>query len=86
MKKQRIDKLLVDVGLADTRNKAQALIMAGVVLVNEKRVEKPSENFTPGKNIRLKGDPLEVKYVGRGGQKLEKALIEFHICPNEYEC
>lgn len=86
MKKERIDKLLVESGFADSRAKAQALVMAGVVLVNEKRVEKSSENFTPDSKIRLKGNPSETKYVGRGGLKLERALEEFHICPSEYVC
>lgn len=86
MKKARIDKLLLEQGFADSRTKAQALIMAGVVLVNEKRVEKPSEIFTLDAKIRLKGKSDEIKYVGRGGLKLERALHEFHIQPNEYVC
>ena len=45
MPKERIDKLLTDLGLASSRTKAQAMVMAGVVLVDEKRVEKPSETF-----------------------------------------
>lgn len=86
MKKERIDKLLVDFKLADSLPKAQALIMSGVVLVNEQRVEKSSENFPADSKIRLKGETAESKYVGRGALKLEKALHEFHICPNEYIC
>lgn len=86
MKKARIDKLLVDRGLADSRNKAQALVMAGAVLVNEKRVEKPSESFDAEVNIRLKDAGPESRYVGRGGLKLEAALDHFHIRPNEYVC
>lgn len=86
MKKQRIDKLLVDSGLAESRTKAQALVMSGVVLVGEKRVEKPSQEFLGNENIRIKGDPPESKYVGRGGLKLEKALKDFHIQPSEYDC
>lgn len=86
MKKERIDKLLVELGLAESRTKAQALVMAGVVLVNEQRVEKPSQEFISNENIRIKGDPLETKYVSRGGLKLEKALQEFQIRPNEYVC
>lgn len=86
MKKERIDKLLFERGLAESRSKAQALIMAGVVLVDEKRVEKPSETASPDSNIRLKGLSPESKYVSRGGLKLEKALAEFHICLNEYVC
>lgn len=86
MKKERIDKLLVEQRLADSRTKAQALVMSGVVLVNEKRVEKSSESFFQDVNIRIKGKSDGIKYVGRGGLKLEKALEEFHICPNEYVC
>lgn len=86
MKRERIDKLLVELGLAASRAKAQALVMAGVVLVDEKRIEKPSEEFLPTDNIRIKGKADEIKYVGRGGLKLEKALEEFHIRPGEYVC
>jgi 23S rRNA (cytidine1920-2'-O)/16S rRNA (cytidine1409-2'-O)-methyltransferase len=86
MKRERIDKLLVERGLADSRTKAQALVMAGVVLVNEKRIEKPSQEFLPTDKIRIKGKSDEIKYVGRGGLKLEKALQEFHIQPSEYIC
>ena len=86
MKKERIDKLLVDSGFADSLAKARSLVMSGVVLVNDKRVEKPSEQFAPTVLIRLKGKTAESKYVGRGGIKLEKALQEFQICPAEYVC
>ena len=86
MKKVRIDKLLFEKGLADSRAKAKALVMSGVVLVNEKRVEKPSETFLQDETIRIKGSSPESKYVGRGGLKLEKALEEFHIHPSEYVC
>jgi 23S rRNA (cytidine1920-2'-O)/16S rRNA (cytidine1409-2'-O)-methyltransferase len=86
MKKERIDKLLLEQGFADSQQKAQALIMSGVILVNEKRVEKPSEIFSCNEVIRIKGKADEIKYVGRGGLKLEKALEHFHICPNEYVC
>ncbi len=86
MKKQRIDKLLLEQGFAESRTKAQALVMAGVVLVDERRVEKPSESFAPTSSIRLKGQTDETKYVGRGGLKLEKALNHFNICVNAYIC
>lgn len=80
MKGERIDRLLVERGLASSRTKAQALIMAGVVLADEQLVNKPSESFSPNTNIRLKGsdDPAS-RYVGRGGVKLEAALREFHV-------
>ena len=86
MKKERIDKLLVEKGLADSRTKAQALVMAGVVLVNDQRVEKPSQQYSFDTEIRIKGESPESKYVGRGGLKLEKALQEFQIRPSGYVC
>ena len=86
MKKERIDKLLHERGFADSRTKAQALVMSGVVLVDEKRVEKPSETFSTDSNIRIKGESAESRFVGRGGLKLEAALDAFHIRPNEYIC
>lgn len=86
MKKERIDNLLIQQNFADSREKALALVMSGVVLVNEKRVEKSSESFAFDVQIRIKGQANEIKYVGRGGLKLEKALQEFHIHPNEYIC
>jgi 23S rRNA (cytidine1920-2'-O)/16S rRNA (cytidine1409-2'-O)-methyltransferase len=87
MKRERIDKLIVEKGLAASRAKAQAMVMAGVVLVNEQRVEKASELFTHDSNIRVKRseDPTS-KYVGRGGLKLEAALREFQIDPNGFVC
>lgn len=86
MKKERIDKLLLELGFADSCTKAQALVMSGIVLVNEKRIEKPSESFPSDSIIRIKGKADEIKYVGRGGLKLEKALQEFHIHPSKYVC
>lgn len=86
MKKERIDKLLVDLGFAETRTKAQSMVMAGIVLANEKRVEKSSEQFFSDISIRIKGETAASKFVGRGGLKLEKALLEFQICPDKYVC
>jgi 23S rRNA (cytidine1920-2'-O)/16S rRNA (cytidine1409-2'-O)-methyltransferase len=87
MKRERIDKLLVDHGLADSRTKAQALVMAGVVLVDEQLINKSSESFGPNANIRLKsdGDPAS-RYVSRGGLKLESALGKFQIDVHELTC
>ena len=79
MKRERIDKLLVAAGLADSRTKAQALVMAGVVLADEQRVEKSSQEFSPEVALRIKGETAETKYAGRGGLKLEKALEEFGV-------
>ncbi|HEU4834052.1 MAG TPA: TlyA family RNA methyltransferase [Pyrinomonadaceae bacterium] len=80
VKRERIDKLLVEQGLAESRTKAQAMVMSGIVLVDEQRVEKPSQQFDPNSTIRIKGgdDPTS-RYVGRGGLKLEAALREFQI-------
>lgn len=87
MKHERIDKLLVERGLAATRTKAQALIMAGVVLIDEQRASKPSDTVAPGAEIRIKGgdDPAS-RYVGRGGLKLETALREFAVDVNGLHC
>ena len=87
MKRERIDKLLVERGLVESRTKAQAMIMAGVVLVDEQRVEKPSEQFATDSLIRIKHaeDPTS-RYVGRGGLKLEAALREFRIDVRELVC
>jgi len=80
VKRERIDKLLVERGLAESRTKAQAMVMAGVVLVDEQRVEKPSHQFDTNSSIRIKGgDDPSTRYVGRGGLKLEAALREFQI-------
>ena len=55
------------------------MVMAGVVLVDEQRVEKPSHQFDPNSSIRIKGNDPSTRYVGRGGLKLEAALREFQI-------
>lgn len=77
MKKERIDVLLVERGLVDSREKAKKLIMAGVVLVENEVVDKPGTKVEIESEIRLKGNPL--KYVSRGGLKLEKAIESFDI-------
>ena len=53
---ERIDRLLVQRGLAESRTKAQAMVMAGVVLVNEQRIDKPSDTIPANADIRIKGD------------------------------
>lgn len=80
MKRERIDKLLVDRGLAESRTKAQAMVMSGVVLVDEQRVDKPSQQYQSNSQIRVKHaeDPTS-RFVGRGGLKLEAALNAFKI-------
>ena len=80
VKRERIDKLLVERRLAESRTKAQAMVMAGVVLVNEQRVEKSSDQFPTDSPIRIKhADDPTSRYVGRGGLKLEAALKQFQI-------
>jgi 23S rRNA (cytidine1920-2'-O)/16S rRNA (cytidine1409-2'-O)-methyltransferase len=87
MKRERIDKLLVARGLAPTRTRAQALVMAGVVLVDEQRVEKASETFAPDAAIRVRGaDDPAARYVGRGGLKLEAALQAFQLDVTDLVC
>jgi 23S rRNA (cytidine1920-2'-O)/16S rRNA (cytidine1409-2'-O)-methyltransferase len=84
MAKERLDKLLVERGLAETRTKAQALILAGKVFVNEQRAEKPGQSFAPSSEVRIKGETA--RYVSRGGIKLESALREFAIDPSGRTC
>src|SRR6187402_1811686 len=79
-KSERIDKLLVERGLAESRTKAQALVMAGVVLVDEQRVAKSSDQFPIDAPVRVKyADDPASRYVGRGALKLEAALREFQL-------
>jgi 23S rRNA (cytidine1920-2'-O)/16S rRNA (cytidine1409-2'-O)-methyltransferase len=79
VERERIDKLLVDHGLAESRTRAQALVMAGSVLVDEQLVNKPSERFPKLAKIRIKIRGDAGAYVSRGGPKLEAALREFAI-------
>ena len=75
--KQRIDVALVERGLASTRERAQAMIMAGQVRVNEQVAHKPSEMVAEGAQIFVSG--AESKYASRAGMKLEGALEDFHV-------
>jgi 23S rRNA (cytidine1920-2'-O)/16S rRNA (cytidine1409-2'-O)-methyltransferase len=75
--KLRLDKLLVDRRLAASRERAQALILAGKVLVNDQKLEKAGAQVDADAVIRLLGEDL--KYVSRGGLKLEHALEYWHI-------
>ncbi|MDP2964469.1 MAG: TlyA family RNA methyltransferase [Pelolinea sp.] len=76
MSKERLDIMLVNRGLAESRSLAQKLIMAGDVLVNEQVVYKPSQALDASVDIKFKQKP---RYVSRGGLKLEKALQEFNL-------
>jgi len=75
--KQRLDKLVVEQGLAPTLERAQALIMAGQVVVDDHAVDKSGHQVATSALIRIKGELLP--YVSRGGLKLKKALDEFGI-------
>lgn len=75
--KLRLDKLLVERGLADSREKAQALVLAGQVVVGERKAEKPGALVATDASLRV----LEgLRYASRGGLKLEAALDAFAIC------
>ena len=82
--KIRLDKLLVDQGHAASRERAQALILAGRVLVDEQRIDKPGTSISSSSAIRLLGSDL--KYVSRGGLKLEHALAHRAISLNGLPC
>ncbi|RAK22324.1 23S rRNA (cytidine1920-2'-O)/16S rRNA (cytidine1409-2'-O)-methyltransferase [Anoxybacillus vitaminiphilus] len=76
-KKERLDVLLVERGLAESREKAKRAIMAGLVYSNEMRLDKPGEKVPVDIPLTVKGDVLP--YVSRGGLKLEKALKTFQL-------
>ena len=82
--KKRLDVLLVEQGYADTRTKAQAIIMSGLVYVDGQKADKPGTSYeeTVSIDVRSGGCP----YVSRGGLKLEKALRDFGVDPTGYVC
>lgn len=82
--KTRIDVLLMERGLAPSRERARAFILAGRVLVNEQKVDKPGTAVAPDAAIRMLGDDL--RYVSRGGLKLEAALDHWKIGVRERVC
>jgi 23S rRNA (cytidine1920-2'-O)/16S rRNA (cytidine1409-2'-O)-methyltransferase len=77
LKKERLDVLLVQAGLAPTRARAQALVLGGQVVVGEARVDKPGTRVPVDAPLRLKGEVLP--YVSRGGLKLRHALKHFGL-------
>ena len=79
MAKQRIDQLLVSRGLAESRARAQALVMAGVVFVGERKVDKPGHQVADDADIAVKG--RDHPWVGRGGVKLAHAIDHFGLDP-----
>jgi 23S rRNA (cytidine1920-2'-O)/16S rRNA (cytidine1409-2'-O)-methyltransferase len=83
MSKHRLDQLVVDRGLAESREKAQALILAGQVIVNGQKSSKPGHSIADDSRIEV----LErMPYVGRGGYKLAAALDHFSIDPTGWTC
>ena len=75
MKKERLDVLVHERGLAESRTRAQALILAGQVVVDDQRVDKPGTKVPVDAELRLKGEVMP--YVSRGGLKLKGALDAF---------
>lgn len=82
--KQRLDLLLVEQGYISGRDKAKAVIMAGDVYVNGQKAVKSGDLFDTNANIEIRGNLL--RYVSRGGLKLEKAMEEFPICLRDAVC
>ena len=82
--KQRLDILLVDRGLALSREKAKAIIMSGIVYVDGQKEDKAGSTFEDTVEIEVRGNTL--KYVSRGGLKLEKAMEEFGLTLNDKIC
>jgi len=79
----RLDRLLLDRGLADSREKAQALIMAGDVLVGGRKAQKPGESVPLSSEVEILARP---RFVGRGGLKLQAALEHFKVDPAGKVC
>ena len=82
--KLRLDKLLVDRSLAASRERAQALILAGRVLVDEQRIDKPGTAVSGDATVRMLG--ADLRYVSRGGLKLESALATWSISVEGLAC
>ena len=82
--KKRLDVLLTEQGYADTRSKAQAIIMAGQVYVDGQKADKPGVSYEETVSIEVRGESCP--YVSRGGLKLEKALRDFGVKPDGYVC
>lgn len=84
MKKIRLDQLVFDLGLAESRERAKTTVMSGLVFVNGQRADKPGMQVSQDVNVEVKGTALP--YVSRGGLKLEKALKVFPIDVNGKVC
>lgn len=84
MEKERLDCALVSRGFAESREKAKAIIMSGIVYVNNQKCDKAGDTVKPDDNIEVRGETL--KYVSRGGLKLEKAMKSFAISLADCVC
>ncbi len=82
--KKRLDVLLTEQGYADSRTKAQAIIMAGLVYVDGQKADKPGISYEESVSIEVRGESCP--YVSRGGLKLEKALRDFGVKPEGFVC
>ena len=82
--KLRLDVALVERGFCESREKAKALIMAGIVFVNNQKSDKAGNNIKPDDVIEVRGETL--KYVSRGGLKLEKAVSSFNLSLDGFIC
>ena len=82
--KKRLDVLLTEQGYADSRTKAQAIIMAGLVYVDGQKADKPGISYEENVTLEVRGETCP--YVSRGGWKLEKALRDFGVDPTGYVC
>lgn len=82
--KIRLDQYLCQHGLAQSRERAKALIMAGIVFVNEEKSDKPGNMIDEQAHVEVRGH--DIGYVSRGGLKLEKAMQVFPVSPSEKVC
>jgi 23S rRNA (cytidine1920-2'-O)/16S rRNA (cytidine1409-2'-O)-methyltransferase len=82
--KTRLDVLIVERGLAPSRERAQAFLLAGNVLVNGQKMEKPGSQVAADARVEIIGDSL--RYASRGGLKLEGALEDFAVTPHGLIC
>ena len=84
MKKERLDVLLTQLGLCDSRERAKAEIMSGNVFVDGQRADKPGTAYPPDVKLEIRGN--SIGFVSRGGLKLEKALSVFPVNPEGKVC
>ena len=84
MSKIRLDQYLCQNGLVQSRERAKALIMSGIVFVDEQKVDKAGEMISPDAKVEVRGH--DIGYVSRGGLKLEKAMQVFPMRPDGKVC